>query len=50
MMKYFGIAAIPTQVLLDVSGKEVIRHTGYFSFDELDKEFQKINTQTSKNE
>jgi thiol-disulfide isomerase/thioredoxin len=43
MMKYYGVAAIPTQVLLDISGQEVFRHTGYFSFDDLDKEFQKIN-------
>ncbi|MCX6250916.1 MAG: thioredoxin family protein [Bacteroidetes bacterium] len=43
MMKYFGIAAIPTQVLLNASGKEVFRHTGYFSFDDLNKEFQKIS-------
>jgi thiol-disulfide isomerase/thioredoxin len=43
MMKYFGIAAIPTQVLLDVSGKEVFRHTGYLSYDDLNLEFQKIN-------
>ena len=42
MMKYFGIAAIPTQVVLDASGKEVFRHTGYYSSDELEKEFQKI--------
>ncbi len=42
MMKYFGVAAIPTQVLLDVSGKEVFRHTGYFSFNDLVNEFQKI--------
>ena len=42
MMKYCGVAAIPTQVLLDISGKEVFRHTGYFSFDDLNKEFQKI--------
>jgi len=42
LMNYFGIAAIPAQVLLDVSGKEVFRHTGYFSFDDLEKEFQKI--------
>jgi len=42
MMKYYGIAAISTQVLLDEAGKEVFRHTGYFSFDDLDKEFQKI--------
>jgi thioredoxin 1 len=43
MMKYYGIAAIPTQVLMDSSGKEVFRHTGYYSFDDLNKEFQKIN-------
>lgn len=43
MMKYFGIAVIPTQVLLDSSGKEVFRHTGYFSFNDLEHEFRKIN-------
>lgn len=35
MMKYFGIAAIPTQVLLNKNGEEFFRHTGYFSEDEL---------------
>jgi thioredoxin 1 len=43
MMKYFGVAAIPTQVLLDASGKEVFRHIGFFSFDDLVYEFQKIH-------
>ena len=43
LINYFGIAAIPTQVLLNDSGKEVFRHTGYFSFNDLEKEFQKIN-------
>jgi len=42
-MKYFGIAAIPTQVLLDPTGKEIFRHTGYFSFNELEQEFKKSN-------
>ena len=41
MMKYFGIASFPTQILLDASGKEVFRHTRYYSSDELEKEFQK---------
>jgi thiol-disulfide isomerase/thioredoxin len=45
MMNYFGIAAIPTQVLLDDSGKEVFRHTGYFSFNDLDREFQRNQNQ-----
>jgi len=43
LMKYFGIAAIPTQVLLDSNGNEVFRHTGYFSTAELEQEFIKIN-------
>lgn len=37
MMKYFGIAAIPTQVLLDKNGEEFYRHTGYFSENEFVK-------------
>ena len=43
MMKYFGIVAIPTQVLMDSSGKEVFRHTGYFSTEELENEFKKYD-------
>ena len=43
IMKYYGIAAIPTQVLLDLSGMEIFRHTGYYSFDELEQEFKKSN-------
>jgi thioredoxin 1 len=40
LMKYFGIAAIPTQVLLKKDGKEYFRHTGYYSANELIKEFR----------
>ena len=29
-MKYFGIASIPTQVLLDKNGKEFFRHAGFY--------------------
>ena len=36
LMKYFGVASIPTQVLLDKEGIEYFRHTGYFSTEELD--------------
>jgi len=35
LMKYYGIAAIPTQILLNKDGKEYFRHTGYFSLKEL---------------
>lgn len=35
LMKYFGIAAIPTQVLLNKEGREYFRHTGYYSINDL---------------
>lgn len=34
---FFGIATIPTQVLLDQSGKEFFRHKGFYSEEELIK-------------
>lgn len=33
--EYFGIAIIPTQVLLDKNGKEYFRHSGFFSAKEI---------------
>lgn len=39
LMNHFGIVAIPTQVLLDKSGIEYFRHTGYISFSDLKKHF-----------
>lgn len=38
--KYFGIAMIPTQVILDREGQEVFRHTGYISTEELANVFK----------
>lgn len=38
---YFKIENIPTQVLLDKSGKEYFRHIGYFSLEDLQKNFKK---------
>lgn len=35
LMKFYGIAAIPTQVLLNDEGKEFFRHTGFYSTGEL---------------
>ncbi len=43
MMKYFGVAAIPTQVKQNISGLEVFMHTDYLAFEDIDDEFQKIN-------
>lgn len=40
LMKYYGIASIPMQVLLDSSGKEFFRHTGYLSYSELVDQFK----------
>ena len=34
--KYFGIAAIPTQIILDNNGHEIFRHTGLISAEDLD--------------
>lgn len=38
---YFGIATIPTQVLLDKNGKEFFRHSGFLSAEDLSKYFVK---------
>lgn len=37
-MKYFGVAAIPTQILLDKNGEEFFRHTGYYETKKLIKQ------------
>jgi len=42
LMKYYAVTAIPTQVILDKSGNEIFRHTGYFSVDDLEKVFKEI--------
>ena len=43
MMKYFGISAVPMQILLDKQGKEFYRHYGFIQADELENEFNKKN-------
>ncbi len=35
--KYFGVNAIPTQIILDKNSSEIYRHTGYISTKELQK-------------
>lgn len=40
LVDYFGIATIPTQVILDRSGQECYRHNGYIPADELAKQFK----------
>ena len=43
LMKYYGVSAIPTQILLDGNGIEYFRHTGYISLPDLRKHFS-VNT------
>ena len=38
MMKYFGISAVPMQILLDKTGKEFFRHYGFISVEKLNME------------
>lgn len=38
--KFFGIAMIPAQVVLDSTGREVFRHTGFISAEDLSKVFK----------
>lgn len=40
MVNYYGIATIPTQILLNKNGKEYFRHHGYISADELSKHLE----------
>ena len=39
LMKYYGISAVPMQILLDNQGKEFFRHYGYISTSELETRF-----------
>ncbi len=38
--KKYGVELIPTQVFLDASGKELMRHVGFYAEEEIDKFFQ----------
>jgi thioredoxin 1 len=38
--KVFGMVAIPTQIILDPSGREVFRHTGFIPREALEKELK----------
>ncbi len=37
--KQYGIRLIPTQVFLDKTGKEILRHEGFFPEEEIDRFF-----------
>lgn len=39
-MSYYGVATIPTQIFLDSNGREISRHSGYISTNEIYKSIQ----------
>ena len=41
MMKYFGISAVPTHLILDNNGKEIFRKYGFISAEELSIYYRK---------
>ncbi len=41
----FGIRAIPTQIFYDKDGKEVMRHEGYFSKEEIIKVLTRLGVE-----
>jgi thioredoxin 1 len=43
LMKYYGISAVPMQILLDYQGNEFFRHYGFISTEELLEKFAQIN-------
>lgn len=40
LMKYYGISAVPLQVLLDREGKEFYRHYGFISAEDMLRKFK----------
>ncbi|MHB8835286.1 MAG: thioredoxin family protein [Candidatus Methylomirabilia bacterium] len=38
----YKISLIPTQILYDTAGKEIFRHTGYFSHDDILAKFREL--------
>lgn len=37
---YFGVVMIPTQIILDKTGHEIFRHTGYIPIEDLEKKLK----------
>ena len=38
----YKVSLIPTQILYDAAGKEIFRHTGYFSHDDIIAKFRAL--------
>lgn len=46
---HFGIRIIPVQVLLDHEGREIFRHVGYISFNDLNREINQVLSRMHNN-
>ena len=44
----YGIRMIPTQIFFDRDGKEVFRHEGVFSMEEIQKQFEALGAKLKK--
>lgn len=42
IIKYYGIAVVPTQILLDKNGREYFKHHGYYSFNKMVNEIDNM--------
>ena len=49
MVKKYGINAIPTQIFFDQYGKEIFRHSGFFSTQEIVDTFNEMGIDLDKN-
>ncbi len=48
--KQYSVRSIPTQLFLDSSGKELFRHEGFFSKEDILKKWNELGYKLSKNE
>lgn len=46
----YGIRAIPTQIFYDASGKELYRHMGYMSKEQIIRVFKELGIEVKKNQ
>lgn len=46
----YGIRAIPTQIFYDASGKELYRHMGYMSKEQIIRVFKEMGIEVKKNQ
>ena len=48
MAKKYGIRLIPTQIFLDASGREIFRHEGFFSKEDILSKWKELGINLEK--